>query len=102
MSLPGPWHRIAVVRIPGAGKTFPTLKWVELKEGPHEVLFDESYPFLTVILETEDGKCFEIGTGDDLWRWQSAAELPACSAEFSICGNKDSVEIIRTPVFCRY
>ncbi len=98
MSLPGPWSKIAVVTIPGAGKSFPQLEWIDLDEKTDKVLFDESYPFLAVILEAPDGKRFEIGSGDDLWRWGIAADLPACSAEFNVYANKGSVEITRTPI----
>jgi hypothetical protein len=98
MSLPGPWKRVAVVTVPGAGKSFPKLEWVELDGETDKVLFDESYPFLAVILEDHDGKCFEVGCGDDLWRWGIAGDLPDCSAEFKVSANKDSVEIVRSPI----
>ncbi|MDD5599213.1 MAG: hypothetical protein PHV82_14800 [Victivallaceae bacterium] len=98
MSLPGPWRRIAVVRIPGAGKTFPELKWIGLEGEKEKVFFAETYPFLAFIAESPDGKCFEVGCGDDLWRWGSAADLPGCTAEFRVSGNKDSLEISRCPV----
>ncbi|MFA6716360.1 MAG: hypothetical protein WC082_07955 [Victivallales bacterium] len=98
MVLPGPWRRIAVAGIPGAGKTFPELKWIELDGESEEVFFAETYPFLAFIAESPDGKCFEVGCGDDLWRWGSAADLPGCTAEFRISGNKDSLEISRRPV----
>jgi hypothetical protein len=98
MSLPGPWKRVAVVRIPGAGKTFPELDWIKLDGEADKVLFAETYPFLALIAESLDGKCFELGCGDDLWRWGSAADLPGCSAEFRVSGNKDSIEISRCPV----
>jgi len=99
MSLPGPWSKIAVITIPGAGKSFPQLEWVELDGEADKVLFDESYPFLAVILEAPDGKRFEVGCGDDLWRWGIASDLDGCSGSFSVCANKDSVEIVRTPIF---
>jgi hypothetical protein len=98
MSLPGPWSRVAVLAIPGAGKSLPQLEWIELDGKTDKVLFDESYPFLAVILESPDGKRFEIGSGDDLWRWGIAGDLANCSAKFSVCANKDSVEIVRTPI----
>ncbi|MBU8901769.1 MAG: hypothetical protein KOO69_03430 [Victivallales bacterium] len=98
MSLPGPWSKIAVVRVPGAGKSFPELEWIELDAKAEKVLFNESYPFLAVILEAPDGKRFEIGCGDDLWRWGIASDLPDCSAEFKISGNEDSIEIVRIPL----
>ena len=98
MSLPGPWSRIAVLSIPGAGKSFPEMEWIELDGKADKVLFDESYPFLAVILESPDGKRFEIGSGDDLWRWGIAADLPDCSAKFSVCADKDAVRIVRSPI----
>jgi hypothetical protein len=98
MSLPGPWKRLAVVKIPGKGKSFTELDWIELDGDSEKVFFEESYPFLAVILESDDGKCLEIGTGDDLWRWGISADLPGCTADFSIKGNKETVEIVRTPV----
>ncbi len=98
MSLPGPWSRIAVVKISGAGKSFPQLEWLELDGKTDKVLFDESFPFLSLILEAPDGKRFELGCGDDLWRWGTAADLPDCSAEFKISTSGDSVEIERKPI----
>ncbi len=98
MTLPGPWSRIAVVRIPTAGKSFPQLEWIDLDGKADKVLFDESYPFLAVILESPDGKAFEIGSGDDLWRWGIAGDLPGCSAKFSVRAGKESAEIVRTPI----
>ena len=98
MSLPGPWSRIAVITAPGAGESFPQLEWIELDGKTDKVLFDESYPFLAVILEAPDGKHFEVGCGDDLWRWGIAGDLADCSAKFSVCANKDSIEIVRTPI----
>jgi len=98
MSLPGPWSRIAVVSIPGAGKSFPQLQWMELDEETDRVLFDKSFPFLSVVLEAPDGKRFELGCGDDLWRWGISGDLPACSSEFKISTSGGSVEIERKPI----
>ena len=97
MSLPGPWSKIALVRVPGAGKSFPQLEWIELDEEAKD-LFDESYPFLAIIAETPDGKRIELGCGDDLWRWGAAGNLADCTAKFSVKGNKDSIEIVRNPI----
>lgn len=98
MSLPGPWSKIAVVTVPGAGKSFPELNWVELDGEGDQILFDKSYPFLAVILEAPDGKRLEIGCGDDLWRWGIARDLPGCQGKFSVCASKDFVEIERKPI----
>ncbi len=98
ISLPGPWSRIAVARIPGAGKGFPELQWVELDGKTDKVLFAESFPFLSVVLEAPDGKRFELGCGDDLWRWGIAGDLTGCSSEFKVSVNGDSVEIERKPI----
>lgn len=98
MSLPGPWSRIAVVRIAGAGKSFPELQWVKPDGKTDKVLFAEPFPFLAVILEAPDGKRFELGCGDDLWRWGISGELARCSAEFKVAVVGDSVEIDRKPV----
>ena len=97
MTLPGPWSRIAVVRVPSAGKSFPQLEWIELGE-EDQISFDETYPFLGVILESPDGKRFEVACGDDLWRWGIATDIADCSAKFSISASKDSVAIERTPI----
>ena len=98
MTLPGPWSRAAVVTVPGAGKSLPQLNWVELDGETEKVLFDESYPFLAVVLEAPDGKRFEVGCGDDLWRWEISSDLADCSAKFSVSANKDAVEIVRKPI----
>ncbi|MDD5698851.1 MAG: hypothetical protein PHH77_09580 [Victivallaceae bacterium] len=99
MSLPGPWRRLAVIRIPEPGKSFPQPEWFDLTAAADRVCFDESRPFLAVILETPDGKWLEIGTGDDLWRWSIAGGLPGCSAQFSVHTAGRAVELIRTPVW---
>ena len=97
ISIPGSWSKIAVVAIPGAGKSIPQLKWIELGE-EDVVLFDESYPFLSVIAESTDGKRIELGCGDDLWRWGTAGDLPNCSGKFTISASKESLEIVRIPL----
>ena len=98
ISLPGPWSRIAVVKIPGAGKNLSELQWMELDGKTDRVLFDKSFPFLSVILEAPDGKRFELGCGDDLWRWGISGDLADCSSEFKISTSGDSVEIERKPI----
>lgn len=98
MALPGPWRRIAVVRIPGAGRTFPELNWIDLDGQADKVFFAEPCPFLALIVESPGGSCFETGCGDDLWRWTGAADLPGSSAEFRVSGNQDAIEITRIPV----
>ena len=96
--LPGPWKKIAVISIPAAGKTLPEPEWRELTAGDKETVFEQSYPFLTVMLEAVDGTMFELGMGDDLWRWQDAGNIPGYSAQYTVCGNRESVEVKRVPV----
>ena len=96
--LPGPWTKIAVIPIPAAGKALPEPEWLELNTGEKEVVFEQSYPFLTVMLEAADGTMFELGMGDDLWRWQDAGNMPGYSAQYVVCGNSEAVEVKRTPV----
>ncbi|QSH40485.1 hypothetical protein P0136_13025 [Lentisphaerota bacterium ZTH] len=95
--LSGPWKKIAVCRIPNAGAALPVPEWLELSEEGFEI-FDASYPFLNCILENADGFRFEVGLGDDLWRWNSAAALELCSGNFKISGSAQEITIERTPV----
>jgi hypothetical protein len=95
--LPGPWAKIAVMSIPPAGKALPEPEWRELTAGDKETIFEQSYPFLAVMLKTEDGTMFELGMGDDLWRWQDAGNIPGHSALYTVCGNSESIEVKRVP-----
>ncbi|MCP3968377.1 MAG: hypothetical protein GY750_02620 [Lentisphaerae bacterium] len=95
--LNGPWKKIAICRIPVAGSALPELEWQELS-AEDSVLFDAGYPFLNCVLEDENGFRFEVGLGDDLWRWNSAATLELCSGNFKVSGSNESITIDRAPI----
>ncbi len=92
--LPGSWKRIGIIPIPACGDAIPAPQWHEL-DGSEQLIYDETVPFLVCMLENSDGEIIEIGTGNDLWRWQSAGTVDGASASFTVSVGAEGVSIER-------
>ena len=92
--LPGSWKRIGIINIPVAGEAMSAPQWHEL-DGAEQVIYDSETPFLVCLVENQAGEIIEIGTGNDLWRWQSAAGVEAATAQFTVSSGPTGVAIER-------
>lgn len=80
--IPGNWKKAGLLKESGGGKL--EIEWQTLEEG--KIFFESDKTFLSVVFENSDGLLLEIGTGNDLWRWNSA----------SAAGIKSSFRIKKT------
>ena len=92
--LPGEWQRIGIINIPACGEVIPQPIWHDL-DGSEQVVYDNKKPFLVCLLENSAGEIIEIGTGNDLWRWQAADSMAGASASFTVRVAADGVSIDR-------
>jgi|GEM_PF-1053800 len=90
----GPFTRIGVVGYPGDEGRIGKIKWKSPTEEREEVLYRSPRPFLCCVAETEAGQRWEVGTGDDLWRWQCAGRYRA-EAEFRVIRKGNELRIER-------
>ena len=56
------------------------------------ILFDEAYPPLGLVLESDQER-FDWAPGDDLWRWSNAERIGGGKARFTIKREKDAVRM---------
>lgn len=92
--LPGTWKRIGIINIPVAGEEIQAPQWHEL-DGSEQVIYDSEIPFLVCLVENQAGEIIEIGTGNDLWRWQSAAGDETATGQFTVKSDSAGVAIER-------
>ncbi len=92
MLFPGEWKRISVVPVPADEFTVPEPVWQGVKADTG--YYESDHPFLVCLLEDAQGKIFEVGTGDDLWRWR-CAERVGCVSNFTVSSASDGIEIVR-------
>ena len=79
------------------------INWQKIKDlnftdndGKKFNLYKSERPFLILLVKNSSGGIFEVGTGDDLWRWQSALNKDNLSSEFIISvDEKANVEVER-------
>lgn len=93
LSLPGPWKRYRTV-IDDSGK---------LTLSDWRVIEDVSWnqPPLAVILEHQSGVQLEIGTGNDLWRWQKGLLTPQTNTGcYTLKTSGDDLEFSRSVTIC--
>lgn len=92
--LPGDWARVGIIPMPESGSAVTEPEWHDVKSDD-QVFYDSEKPFLICLLEDGYGNLFEIGIGDDLWRWESAGEMEGASAAFTVKNTIDGVRIDR-------
>ena len=66
----------------------------EMKDFPADggVIFDEAFPPLAVILESDQER-FTWSAGDDLWRWTNAGRIGGGKAKFTVTGEKHALRM---------
>jgi hypothetical protein len=87
------WVKIAIIPIPEKGSYVEEIKWEEIASLPPTIL-DSPAPLLVILFEDQYGNRLEIGTGDDLWRWElnGGGEVPV---HFIIQKTKSGVTLTR-------
>lgn len=93
--MPGKWQRIGIINIPACGEQLAAPQWYELNGADEQVIYHSQLPFLVCLLENSEGEIIEIGTGNDLWRWQAGSRDAGGGAEFSVVVREDGVTIDR-------
>ncbi len=83
----GRWRRLG---IDGGGG----IRWQDAVDEP-AVLWNDGRPPLRMLAEGDDGSIFECGCGEDLWRHHAGADMPGCSAAFTVTGDSKSLRIDR-------
>lgn len=98
IGISGNIRRVAVAAIPADGGSLPEIQWREC-QNPEMSFYDSASPFLFCLVEMNDGFIWEIGSGDDLWRW-SCAERHQADSHFSVT-LEGSVLHIRRQVYIK-
>lgn len=88
--LPGDWKRAALLNASENGAL--DIEWTNLEDG--KVFFEADKTFLSVVFENTDGLLFELGTGNDLWRWNSAS-ASGLKSSFKITKTSQGVSVDR-------
>ena len=57
-------------------------------------------PPLALVFERADGTRLEIGTGDDLWRWETGLGYGPESGSFKVFLESHQVRLVREPLMC--
>ena len=102
----GKWKQYA---FPDLNNITQSLKWNSFSADGEEIIYDSSVVCPVVLLKDEEGSVFELGTGFDLWRWQSAeldslpdrhmdddADYPEPVSNFKMVRNGETIYIERT------
>jgi hypothetical protein len=77
--IPGDWKKAGLLK--AAENGVMEIEWKALEND--KIFFESDKTFLAAVFEDSDGFLLEIGTGNDLWRWNSA----------SVSGIKSSFKI---------
>jgi hypothetical protein len=93
LEIPGSWR--ASVVLPGHRSNLPHLKELDLLAGA-SLNFENGIP-PAWLFTAEDGTCLEVGSGDDLWRWNSAERLNAQSL-FQLKRGDSGYSIVRNVI----
>jgi len=57
-------------------------------------------PPLALVFERADGVRFEIGTGDDVWRWEQCLGSGPENGSYKVFVDSDGVQVVREPLMC--
>jgi hypothetical protein len=90
------WKKIGLVTASESGEL--ELNWNDLKDFDSGIIYNSPTSFISCILQTNDGKLLEIGSGDDLWRWNIAEQLTDTTSEFRIELKDNELVLTRKPV----
>ncbi len=92
VTIEGKVRRVGIIDIPGCGGNVPEVRWYESASG--EEFYNADEPFLVCLVELEDGFIWEVGSGDDLWRWNLGPKHHAGSS-FKVAATKNGIAIER-------
>jgi hypothetical protein len=95
--LPGKWKRFAVISAITPGLSIPEMEWHDITGG-EQILYKASTPCFICVFEDFDGRLIEIGTGDDLWRWNAAGNAENAHGEFEIIATEEGITLTRIPL----
>ncbi len=97
ITIEGRVRRVGIIAVPECGGAVPEISWYE-NDGDNE-FYQSADPFLVCLVELDDGFIWEVGTGDDLWRWNLGQKHHAGSS-FSVSAVKNGIRIERM-TYCR-
>lgn len=90
----GEWKRFGVIKYPKSGVVLPEIEWTEITDDI-TMLYQSGEPFLLMLLESVDGHVVEVGTGDDLWRWNVATTVDSANSEFLVENEQGHISLKR-------
>ena len=100
--LPGKWKEFHVV--PAAGLKVhgaeEKLKEIPKYDGKALMLGHWHRPPLSVTFKRPNGTTLEIGTGNDVWRWEENLAFEPESGSFKIILEENGIRFIREPLAC--
>ncbi|MFW5803252.1 MAG: hypothetical protein ACOCWJ_04975 [Verrucomicrobiota bacterium] len=102
LTLPGKWtsmHCIPPLQhlIEGAvpfDRELPTF------EGERIMLAHWHRPPLAMVFRDADGFAVEVGTGDDIWRWEQSLGYGPESGSYKVFLDENGLELVREPLMC--
>lgn len=101
--LPGHWHRFYVfpplTRL-NARRSRPAWHDIPQDSRPGTMIGHWHRPPLAVVFERPDGTRLEVGTGSDVWRWESCLGYCPESGSYKITVEADGIRFIREPLMC--
>ncbi len=93
VTVTGSIMRVGIIPVVDNLMELPPIEWNKMSADMSE-LYCADEPFLVCLVEMTDGQVWEIGTGDDIWRWNCGSRYHA-GAEFKITASSSSVNIQR-------
>ena len=101
--LPGEWKRFFCVP-PALHQASGTVgRWERIPTPPSagETMIGHWHrPPLALVFERADGAALELGTGSDLWRWESAFGAGLEGGSYKVLLRKEGIQIVREPLMC--
>lgn len=102
LTLPGKWtsmHCIPPLQhlIEGAA---PFDRELPSFEGERTMLGHWHRPPLAMVFRDAEGFAVEVGTGDDIWRWEQSLGYGPESGSYKVFLDKDGLQLVREPLMC--
>ena len=100
--LPGKWDAISWIAPAAALTENFTVEHRTVPASPAsgKMLAHWHRPPLAVVFQSESGMHVEIGTGNDLWRWEKGMESGLDSGSYKILYEADGLRFVREPLMC--
>ncbi|MBN2643771.1 MAG: hypothetical protein JXR78_19135 [Victivallales bacterium] len=93
IKIDGEVKRVGIIPVNTGLESLPQVEWHDAGTG-EQVFYHDADPFLICLVEMVDGGIWEVGAGDDLWRWNCGSKYNA-GTEFKIFGDAKGIKIIR-------